>query len=413
MNARVWAVLRVMRLSFVRDRAALVMSFVLPVAFFLVFAAIFSGAAGSQLQPRLALADEVGSQTSRRLVSALRGARALRVHASDAPLDAATVRALVRDGAVDVGLVVRREAEELGTLGGFGAAPLLIVEDPAKSAASQWVAGLVQRLYFEALPDVALGGVARLLDQEYLALDEAQRARLESGLRELRADSERGLGSAASEELFEHEAVAGPATGVNHVAYYAGAVAILFLFFACVHGALSLFDERDSGILERLLAGPFGLGPLVGGKFLFLVALGSVQVSLIFVVAWLTYGVALPAHLPGFALTTLCASVAAAGQALLLVSACGSKRQAQALSNVVILILSALGGSMVPRFFMPPLVQDLGWLTPNTWALEAYTRVFWRAAPLASLLGPLALLLAFGLGALALARRLVARWEIV
>ena len=67
---------------------------------------------------------------------------------------------------------------------------------------------------------------------------------------------------------------------------------------------------------------------------------------------------------------------------MLLASACRTRRQAQTIANTVILVLSALGGSMVPRFFMPEALQDLGWLTPNTWALEAYSGIFWRGEDL-------------------------------
>ena len=91
--------------------------------------------------------------------------------------------------------------------------------------------------------------------------------------------------------------------------------------------------------------------------------------------------------------------------------ACRTRRQAQTFANVAILIVSALGGSMVPRFFMPPLVQDLGWITPNTWALEAYTAIFWRDEPVSELLLPWAVLAAAAIAGLLVSRRLARKME--
>ena len=408
-------VFRAMLLSFVRDRGALVMSFVLPLVFFLVFAAIFASATGEQLRLRIVLADEVRSSVSSRLLGALARDPALLV-VGEVRASADEARALVRSGTADLGLVVRAGAEPLGSHGGLGPAPLVVLVDPTKAVAAPMLTGLVQRAYFRALPDVALGGVAELLEAEFVSLDEAQKQELSASLEELRqealaAEREGRFVPLGLEEMFERERVGGRAAGQNHVAYSAGAVAVLFLLFSAVHGALSLLEEREGGILDRVLAGPAGTGALVRGKLLFLVLRGCIEVSFIFAAAWLVHGVDLPGHLPGFAVTTLAAAAAAAGLALLLTTACRSRRQAQTLANVVILIVSAVGGSMVPRFFMPPLLQDLGWLTPTTWALEAYTAVFWRDEPLAALALPVGMLLAFAALTTAVATRLARRWE--
>jgi ABC-2 type transport system permease protein len=408
-------VFRAMLLSFARDRGALVMSFVLPLVFFVVFATIFSAATGEHLRLRLALADEVRSPVSERLLRAVARDPAV-VAVGETRPDADAARALVRAGEADLALVVRKDAEPLGSHGGFGPAPLLVLVDPTKAVAAPMLEGLVQRAWFAAVPDAALAGVAALFEAELVSLDERQREELHASLAELGAEAlaaeregrtlELGFG-----DMFERERVGERAAGRNHVAYSAGAVAVLFLLFSAVHGALSLVDEREGGILDRVLAGPSGSGALVRGKLMFLVAQGFVQVSVIFVAAWLGYGVDLPGHLPGFAATTLAASAAAAGLALALTTAAASRRQAQTLANVVVLIVSAVGGSMVPRFFMPETLRALGWLTPTTWALEAYTAVFWRGEPLVALALPLGMLLGFAALAGLLALRLARRWE--
>jgi ABC-2 type transport system permease protein len=407
------AVFRAMLLGLVRDRAALAMSFVLPAVFFLIFAAIFAGATGEQLRLKLAVADEVGDDVSRRLLRAIGEDPALSIVGGD-DLDRRQVHDWVRRGTADVGLVIRAGGEPLDELGGFGPPPLIVISDPVRGVAVPMLKGQIQKAYFTALPDIALGAVMGLMEDQFIELEVDQRADLAAGLDELGAEAEAGAATGwGFEALFEEESVAGRSAAANHVAYYAGAVAILFLLFSSVHGAISLIEERDSGILDRILAGPGRIRVLVDGKFLFLVVQGFVQVGVIFVIAWLVYDVDLPGHLVLWAVTTLLAAAAAAALALSLAAACRSKRQAQTLSNVAILVLSALGGSMVPRFFMPELLQDIGWLTPNTWALEAYTGIFWRDAPIASLLLPWAMLAAAAAAGLWIARRLARRMEIL
>lgn len=401
------AVLRTLVLELTRDRGALVMAFLLPVVFFLVFAFIFAGTGGSDLRIRLAVADTVADEDTQTFLEALMADPAIAVVGAADDDDADRAAELVRRGTADAGLVIRRPLRGEGDDG----PPVRLLYDPTREVAASMLAGRVQRAFVESLPDVALGDVIEVLDTRFLELSDAQRTRLAVGLRTLRQGDreDRDLFGA----LLEREAVIGRAEGVNHVAYYAGAVAILFVLFTAVNGAITLLEDRDAGIVDRVLAGPAGIGVLVGARFVFLAVLGFLQVLIIFVVAWLGYGVDLPGNLVGWGLTTAAVSIAAAGLALALVAACRTQRQAQTVSTVAILILSAVGGSMVPRFFMPPLLQTLGWATPNTWGLEAYTSVFWRGDPLSALLLPLVLLLAAGVLGWAAARALARRWEVL
>lgn len=402
------AIFHAMVLGLLRDRGALLMSFFLPAVFFVIMAEIFTTTSGESLQLNVVVKDELDDEVSGRLLSALQATPTLTL-TSDPDLDRDAVRALVKSGAYDIGLIVRADGEPLDSAGGFGAAPLLIVSDPARGVAIPMLAGQIRRAYFSALPDVAMGNVIGELENQFLTLTEAQHEAVAEGLLEMRSEAEAGREVGWSfEDLLEQESVAG-GKSVNLVAYSAGAVAFLFLLFASVHGAVSLLEEREAGILDRVLAGPGGISIMVNGKLIYLVVQGIVQVGVIFMAAWLIYDVDVPANLVEWLVVTLAASLAAAGLAMLLATACSTRRQAQTVANTVILVISALGGSMVPRFFMPEALRDLGWLTPNTWALEAYSGIFWRQEPLTHLALPIGLLAGIGVlgwqAALFLARR--------
>lgn len=350
------AIFRCMFLELIRDRGALLLAFALPGVFFLIFAEIFATTARGDMVVTTAWSDTADSPLSRRLVDILADDPRLRLlpAAGDQEIE---VTALVREGAADAGLMLRPDP------GGRGLEALLLI-DPARGAAGALLRGRLGAALASALPPAAAASPGITI---------------------------------SARSVFD------PARGVHEVSYAAGAVSFMFLLFASTAGAMSLMEERESGILDRVLAGPGGVDVLVTGKFLYLLAQGVVQVGLIFVVAWLAFGVALPDHLGAWLVVTVCAATTAAGLAMLLVAASATRKQAQTVSTLAILVLSAVGGSMVPRYVMPPLFQSLGWATPNTWAVEAYAGIFWREESLVEVALPCLVLAAGGLAALALA----------
>jgi ABC-2 type transport system permease protein len=197
------------------------------------------------------------------------------------------------------------------------------------------------------------------------------------------------------------------------VSMYAAGIAVMFLLFGAVGGAGSLLEEEESQTLERLMCSQLGMTRLLAGKWLLVTIVGIVQVTIMFAWAQLAFGVDLLGHLAGFAVMTVVTAGAASSFALVLAAACRTRVQLNAVAIILVLSMSALGGSMVPRYVMSEAMRELGKVTFNAWALDGYTKVFWRGLPPRALLPELAVLVAAALVLLLLARLLARRWESV
>ena len=415
-------VLRIGFLNLVRDRVALAMTFLLPAAFFSVFQIVFGSQGGrGEVRPlRVAIVDEDGSASSRALVAALQKEKALRLvtdarprhAAAPAPsvvLDRSRAEELVRDGDAAVAVVLAKGFGE--GLARFEGARAELLVDPSNPVAPALVQGMLQKAAATAQPD---GLARRGLEQfeKYAGgLTDSQRQVVDAWLARSQPATDASGPMAEGLVAVSLTEVLGGGPNAPLVAFFAAGTGVMFLLFASSAAGGSLLEEVESGTLERLLTSPLGMGRLLVGKWLFVTLLGVLQMSVMFTWGALVFGLELARHLPGFLLVTLATAAAASAFGIVLASACRSRGQLSGISTIVILLMSAVGGSMFPRFLMSESMQRLGLLTFNGWALDGYLKVFWREAPLVELWPQLAVLALLAAVFLAVARVLARRWE--
>jgi ABC-2 type transport system permease protein len=412
--------IRIGWLNLKRDRAAQALTFLLPILFFSIFASVFGGQGDATSSIRVAIVDEDGTPTSARIVGAIEKETALRVQKTvDAGepqgprLDRAAAEALVRSGRLPVAIVVPRGTEQQIGSAGLAGITLTLLADPSDPLAQQMVQGLLQKAILTNAPDLAIANGLQQFET-FVGMTEEQRQAMSGLLEQLRSGETGAAGPAAAMaglSLDVVNVVGGGGQGADMVAFYAAGIGVMFLLFSCSAAGGTMIDEVDSGTLERLIGSRAGMRGVLLGKWAFIAMMGFMQLTVMFLWGWLVFGLDLWSHVPGFLIMTALSACAGAALGVLLATASRTRAQLSGLSTILILTMSALGGSMFPRFLMSETMQKFGLVTFNAWALDGYLKVFWRETPLWQL-WPQVLVLAGVTVTLLLAARLFARkWE--
>jgi ABC-2 type transport system permease protein len=416
-----------------RDRGALILSFIVPIVFFTIFAGIFGSRKGGTDPIRVAVVDEDRTTVSRQFVEALQAESGLRIQTGpDAEkgvppslYDAASAEAAVRAGDFPVAVIVPKGFGENPI--GFGSdstgAKLRILNDSSDPIAAQVVYGLIQKSAMLSMPEAMAAEGTTMVDRMSGGLTAAQRARIDSSMAGLRAYSEeRRKARDADKGAVEAKGSGGliaadirDVVGENKknplVAFYAAGIGVMFLLFSASAAGGAMLDEAESGTLDRILASRVTMPQLLLGKLGYAALLGFLQLTVMFLWGAFAFQVELFRHLGGFLIMAVVTSLASAGLGLALAASCKTRAQLSSLTTLVVLVMSALGGSMVPRFIMPDFLQKIGFLTFNAWAIDGFTKVFWREEPLSHLWPQVLVLLGAAAVFFAIARRLARRWE--
>jgi ABC-2 type transport system permease protein len=390
---------------FARDRTALALTFLLPLALGAVFGTAMTsafgggGGGGGGPAPRVALAveDRDGSERSAALVQALSGAGGLEVSLVD------DARRRVAGGREACGLLI---PSGWGAEADAGRAmDLVLYRDPGQVLSQQVVLfQLAPVLLPEQLRILGRDAGARVLDLVDFPPAGRERAvellagtieRMETLVGELAAAPGENNGeqgertSTGSDPLRElprflglvSEDVAGlggdglpRSAGPSHAF---SAMAVMMLLFSVVGAGGTLLQERQEGTLTRLQLTPAAGRAILLGKLVVVGLIALAQLTVLFAFGALVFGVPV-AEVPGrLLLVSLAWVLLAMGIGIVFAVACRTQKQLEGLSTLVILVLSAVGGAWFPREITPAWFQTVGGLTPVGWAMDAFHGVLW------------------------------------
>jgi ABC-2 type transport system permease protein len=267
-----------------------------------------------------------------------------------------------------------------------------------------------------SMPDrMAESGIEQV-DRWGGGLTPEQRARLQKSVESLRHQSSAASSGAAGPEgglvSVEVRDVLGEKKKNPTVAVVAAGLGVMFLLFSAAGAGGALIEEVESGTLDRILSTRVTMTQLLLGKLLYLSSVAIAQLTVMFVWGEVFFGLELHTHLPGFVVMAVVTALASSAFGLVLAAISRTRMQLVALSNLVILVMSALGGSMFPRYLLSEGVQKIGLVTLNAWAIDGFMKVFWRDAPIAALAPQVAFLIAAAVILFIFARRLARRWEV-
>ena len=409
--------IRTQWLALARDRGALFLVYLMPLILFTVFAMIFGGGnsgggggSGSGVL-RVAVLDLDDTDGSRRIVSALMSSDL--VHRipfpaevdspkggseNDSSADRDELLRLIKTNQADAGVLFPKGLED--SIGDFGGErpEVEVIYDAANPLAQNMLSGMLQGTVFTAVPDLMLQkGLARA-EQFTGPLTEKQRQgvslfsslfqtanSVSSDQKNAAEQTELSVGLSMSDGLIRIRTTSAmePSEDGDRqpdmIAYYAAAVAVMFLMFSMAGSATAFVEHREKGTLERLISGQMSIARIVVAHWLYFVMMGVSGIAIMLLYAWAVFGLDLMhgPQLLGSVTMALVTAMTSAAFVMMLATLCRSRKRLESVSTIVILLMSALGGSMAPKFILPAVVQQTSLLAFNSWALDGFLKIFW------------------------------------
>ncbi len=181
------------------------------------------------------------------------------------------------------------------------------------------------------------------------------------------------------------------------------------MFFVIIPLSTVFINERRQNTLKRMAAMNVSVPLLFLGKILPYLLINQLQVILmiavgIFVVPLFGGPPLTPGHsYVGLGMVSLGLSLAAIGTSLLIAVLAKTVEQATTVGGLINILFGAIGGIMVPKFYMPQEMQAFAMVSPMSWGLEGFLDIFLRGLGPAAVAAESLALAAFGMVMIAFA----------
>jgi len=163
------------------------------------------------------------------------------------------------------------------------------------------------------------------------------------------------------------------------------------MFFIVIPLSSSLIKEKEDGSYLRLVTMPGSYSTIFLGKIFVYLLVALIQFALMMLVGfYLVPMMGMPMLVIGqdyLALATLVLSsaLAAIGFGVMIGTIATTHQQASSFGSIIVMILAAIGGLFMPSYMMPASVRHISDFSPMYWAHESFQDLFIRDAHLADI----------------------------
>ncbi|HEY52446.1 MAG TPA: ABC transporter permease [Caldilineae bacterium] len=171
---------------------------------------------------------------------------------------------------------------------------------------------------------------------------------------------------------------------------------VTFALVFMLNGAIVLIIEREQGTLRRLLVMPMRKSAILTGKLLAVFVAGLAQAAVLILVGQFAFGVNWGQAPGALALLLLAFSFSLTSLGMLIAGIARTYAQANALANILMYSIAALGGAWWPIEITPAWMQRVAQFTPTYWAMQGFNDIVTRGLGVQAILPEAIMLLVFG-----------------
>lgn len=362
---------------FFAEKRSVMLTFAVPIALITLFAFAFGGVGQEKRKARptrVVVADEDQTEASKKIIAELDSSKELQVSL----IAADQAESLVKKGDEAAVLIFHKGVSD--SLNAGKKPSIEFKYDAAKEAE----VGILQGALIGKLMSI-IGG--KSMEKQVIAqIDSDNPGMDESTKKIIHQQVAKNLSSEQTKKMGESfikttAVVAEEETSPGLVQAVAG-TAIMMLLFSVVSVGASMLDEKQEGTLKKLLYSPLHPNSILFGKMIYANIISMLQLSVMFLYAKIAFGLDIFSHLPALVLMIMATAYACSSFGVLLASIAKTRQQVQGLSTLIVLVMSCIGGSMIPTFIMPLFMQKISVFSVNYWGIQGFYDIFWRSLPI-------------------------------
>ncbi|NOG96339.1 MAG: ABC transporter permease [Ignavibacteriae bacterium] len=395
-------------IRYFNDKPAILITFAVPIVLIIIFGSIYGGGGSPRGKVKIIFVNESNNEISKIIEAKLDSSSMIQLVKKYTPenektptfIDEEKAKQFVREGKRSAALILPNDffADTSSSL------KFKFFYDPKNEIESQIIQASIQQTIMMQISDL-LPVLMQRKARDLLGGEEAEKFKNKLGsvigeyfdvsadtivdaMTNFKPGSSSGFSSSDSNETnilsdiikFESEQLVGMEISNPGVTRIVGGWAMMFLLFTLTATATSLFEEKQEGSLKRLMCMPVKRSHILWSKYIFSISLGVVQLFTMFIFAWLFYDVDIFSNFLNLLIVVIASASAAVAFGMIITSFAKSINQASGIATLIILVMSALGGSWFPIVFFPEWIQVIAKGTITYWSVEAFLQVLWRQA---------------------------------